>query len=110
MLELIFWVMEEVDSIIQRFGNQPIFSLTLNDFLKVTKAVIEGGKPTEATKYFTRRDIMESFGVSYPTIVDHEKRGLLTSNKKIGHKHLYSQQDIDDYLTRLPKAPSCPVR
>lgn len=99
---------QQADAILAKFGDQPIFNLTLKDFLTVTRAVVQAEpQPKEAVKYFTRRDIMETFGVSYVTIVDHEKRGLLNSNKRIGHKHLYSQEDIDNYLEKIPKAPCC---
>jgi len=91
----------DAESIISKFGDQPLFSLTLKDFLTVTKSVAE--VPEKVEKFYTRRDLMEKFNVSYPTIIEHEKRGLLTSGKRIGHKHLYSQEDVDNYLNRIPK-------
>ena len=101
----------EVEKIISKYGDQPIFNLTLNEFMAVTKAVIQGdNKPNEVKKYFDRKYIMDTFGISYPSVIDHEKRGLLKSSARVGHKFFYTQEDIDAYLTRLPKAPSCPVR
>lgn len=103
--------MQDAETIISKFGDQPVFSLTLKDFLTVTRSVIQReSKPQEdPVKYYNRRDIMQIFGVSYPTIIEHEKRGLLVSSRKVGHKFFYTQEDIEKYLTRIPKAPNCPV-
>lgn len=100
---------QKAETIIQRFGDKSIFNLTLNDFLTVTRAVVQDVPTDKTDRYYTRQDLMTIFRVSYPTLTEHCKKGLLTSTKKIGHKHLYSQADIDNYLSLTPKAPNCPL-
>lgn len=88
-------------------------SLTLDllkPFLKsLVQEVVSELNLQPEQKFYSRQDLMKAFNLSYPTVIDHEKRGLLTGGMQVGRKHVYSQSDVDRYLTRIPKAPCCKV-
>ena len=96
-----------------RFGNQPLYTLSLNQLEKVfkgwTREVLNEAHPEQnQMKLYTRKEVCHLFDISNPTIIDYEKRGLLLGSR-IGHKIYYSQEDIDNALQRLPKAPKSKI-
>ena len=105
--------LQQADSIIANKGNIPIFNLTLNEYVTVTRATAfrqsSDYLAEPEVKYFSRQDIMQLCRISYPTLLNHEKRGLLGSTLSAGHKRLYTQEDIDNYLQKVKRVPSCKI-
>ena len=92
---------------IKSHGNNPLYSLSLNEMESVFKSwalqIVECLSPEQPEqKYYTRKEVCKIFDISYPTIIEYEKRGLITGSR-IGHKVYYSQEDINQALRRLPK-------
>lgn len=72
------------------------------------KEAISEANGVSSPKFYTRQDIVRDYNVTYPTVLEHIKRGFLVSSRRVGRKYIYSQADIDRYLERT--MPNCKAR
>lgn len=53
-------------------------------------------------KYLTRKEVKELFGISFPTLSDHTKKGNLKAYN-IGRRVLYKQSELESALVPFHK-------
>ena len=105
--------LQKADSAITRIGDSSIFNLTPKEFVSILDAsvyrVIKATQPIISERaLLTRKDVMERFNISYPTLLTHERKGLI-QGRKVGHKFFYTEDDLDQYMRNIPKPASCEV-
>jgi len=102
---------EEAQKIIEKSGNNPLYSLTVTEFEILVKSwmsqVIKSEQPEAEEKLITRQEACDFLRCSYPTVISYQKRGLLTG-RRIGHKFFYDKNEIENALRRVndSEAPS----
>jgi excisionase family DNA binding protein len=79
---------------LQEFQNQ--FKV-ISDQVESLKKIVE---PKEKALYLSRKDVSKLLGISYPTLNEWSKKGILKAYR-IGNRVLYKSNEVDESLTQI---------
>jgi hypothetical protein len=97
---------ESALSILEKSGQSPAFSLTVDEQLTLQKYAIycvnqsnQLGEPV-TPHYYSQTQTADILHCSLPTIIDYRKKGWL-KGRRVGAKILYTQADIDEAVKTI---------
>ncbi len=64
-------------------------------FRSVAAELLSGAKSSKSPDYYTRDELCKHLGISYSTLFNYEKEGIITKHKQ-GRRNLYKRTEIED--------------